>query len=627
MINELGSPDPSRRRASAEGLSSSDERALFQLIKALKDGNAGVQDAAMHSIVSIGGEAAAYMIIPMLREEAYVRNMALIILGELGGTALPYLYPLLNDKDDDVRKFAVDLIAGIGHCGCPEKLRELLREDPNPNVRVSAAKAIGLLGCKEAIADLTEALKDSEWVCFAAIEALVSLNGAGSVEPMVSLLESGSEPVRFEAIQALSGMGTARSMEVLLKHLSNTEIGEFEKSMTVRALLNAGIVPEIGGVYELLMDMLQNGEWDDKILALAGLSRLGDERALYKIVDMAGSLDPSEPDAEDKFHAFRDAVMHFGCSEQLLNLLNGGRLRYRGLAFLIGLFGDMKCLQAVPRLVELLKTDLRDVKRASMNALKDMDDESVAWAAMEAVEEDDAQVRKAAVSALGKIGDSSSSPAIFRLLEQETEGGVLEEAVKAILKIDPATFYSRLKSFGELVRILAGKFSDDGTVLLGLADGESVPVRCSALKRLGQLGGEQAGQKLIQAASDAEPEIRKSAVMAMGDGAAFRKQLLEAIKDEDMWVRLYAVKSLGGSPDAESLEAIKTALTDEGVPVVLSAIDVLARHDFADEAAARTIFETLLTHPEEAVRARAGLELATDEGSCPAGDKECGTGA
>jgi len=115
LIRDLSHADPSKRYAAAEGLTCSDERALYPLIKALRDENAGVQDAAMRSLISLGGEVTAYMVIPLLRDLPYLRNTALIILKAIGTASIPLLRPLLSDKDDDVRKFAIDLISDIGY--------------------------------------------------------------------------------------------------------------------------------------------------------------------------------------------------------------------------------------------------------------------------------------------------------------------------------------------------------------------------------------------------------------------------------------------------------------------------------------------------------------------------------
>src|SRR5271157_187624 len=114
LIQKLKDKDASVRKRIIGELASGDERAVYPLLKALSDENVGVQDAAMRSLIAIGGEVTAYMVLPLLRENTYLRNTALIILTKLGSVSVPFLYPLLKDKDDDVRKFSIDLLADIG---------------------------------------------------------------------------------------------------------------------------------------------------------------------------------------------------------------------------------------------------------------------------------------------------------------------------------------------------------------------------------------------------------------------------------------------------------------------------------------------------------------------------------
>ena len=376
LINELGSGDASARRRAAEELSSGDERALLPLIKALGDKNPGVQDAAMRSLIDIGGEAAAYMVLPLLRGDAFIRNTAVIILQEIGADAVPMLGPLLNDKDEDIRKFAIDMIYEIGSCDRPDVLLAILKGDPNPNVRVSAAKALGALRYEQAVPALIEALRDTEWVCFSALEALSQIKDNSSVEAVAELLYSPSEAVRSEAIQAAAAIGTEDALNALREHLAMEDLPESEKLLTVRGLLSAGVVPESKGAAETMLNLLMEGDWDDKLLAFMGLSAIKDERALFHIIDAAGSISPSSPDSEHKFHEIKSALMGFGCQEALLTLVNDGRLKFKGLAFLIELLGEMRCAEAAPLIRPLLASNLHDIKKASAKALWELEGNS-----------------------------------------------------------------------------------------------------------------------------------------------------------------------------------------------------------------------------------------------------------
>jgi HEAT repeat protein len=260
LMRDLLHTDPSRRYAAAEALSCADERALYPLIKALRDENPGVQDAAMRSLISIGGEVAAYMAIPLLREEPHLRNMALIILKTVGSASIPHIRPLLSDKDDDIRKFAVDLISEIGYCACMDGIVHLLGNDPNPNVRVSAAKAIGILRYRDALPQLIIALKDDEWVCFAALEALALLKDESSISQVSLLLDGPSDAVRIAAIETLGAIGTSGAANALHGHL--LKAGGYEKSLTVKSLVTMGVIPSCNlKITYIKYPLVQKSKW------------------------------------------------------------------------------------------------------------------------------------------------------------------------------------------------------------------------------------------------------------------------------------------------------------------------------------------------------------------------------
>jgi HEAT repeat protein len=187
----------------------------------------------MRSIIAIGGEVAAYMYLPLLREGPLLQNTARIILRQIGLAAVPLLRPLLADKDDDVRTFAVDLISDIGSCDYPVEISRLLEADPNENVRASAARAIGTLGYREAIPGLVAALKDNEWVCFSALESLTLLRDDSSIEPVMALIDAPSETLHYAAIETLGKIRSTRLSPALIKRIPKAN--DIEKAAIIKS--------------------------------------------------------------------------------------------------------------------------------------------------------------------------------------------------------------------------------------------------------------------------------------------------------------------------------------------------------------------------------------------------------
>ncbi len=276
LLKDITHEDISKRRTAAELLSAGDERAIYPLLTALRDQNPGVQDAAMRSLIVIGGEVTAYMVVPLLREDSYLRNTAIIILREIGAPTVPLLYSLLKDKDDDVRKFALDLLIDINQNVDAAQIIPLLK-DPNQNARASAAKAVGVVMQQAGLPYLIEALKDDEWVVFSVLEALSKIPDNAAVQAIVELLDSPSITLRFAAIEALGSIGSPAASAPLLKHFLRAD--DMEKREAVKSLVKIGVTPSMSEISDILIDMLKNGDWEERTIALKGIVDLGEEKA------------------------------------------------------------------------------------------------------------------------------------------------------------------------------------------------------------------------------------------------------------------------------------------------------------------------------------------------------------
>lgn len=577
LLKALELPDPSKRRQASELLSGGDERALYPLIKALRDPNHGVQDAAMRSLISVGGEVTAYMVIPLLREEAYLRNTAMIILKEIGSRAVPFFNLLLVDKDDDIRKFAIDLICEIGVCEYPEAIARLLIEDPNPNVRASAAKAIGVLNYRTGLPQLIAALKDEEWVCFSALESLAVFRDDASISAIETLISSTSDALRFAAIEALGTIKSEHSGKALLNHLQRSD--GFEKTAVVKSLVQTGVTPSMPGVSEALMEMFKKGDWNDKTIALKGLVALGETKAVFDIADSAGSLDTSAPDTEDKLYMIKDALMNLAHSDSIIDALNNDSLKFRGRIILIEVLGDMQCREAVPHLLKFLGENIRDVRRASVRALAGMSNADARLTLIEGIEDYDGHIRRMSAEAIGKIGEKTAFEPMMQHLPNERYDDVKEEMVKALMLINESEFLSHINEFDPVVKSVIGRNAGDIYILLFLSEDGDSSVRASAISGLGRSGqphDERIFARLKKSVCDRVPDVRKAAVAAMGELRCCREGVESALKDEDTWVRINAIQALARFSDGDAISHFLHMINDKETPVVLTAIEAIA---------------------------------------------------
>lgn len=596
LLKDITAEDISKKRNAAELLADGDERAVYPLLKALRDENPGVQDVAMRSLIAIGGEATAYMVIPLLREDSYLRNTAIIILREIGAPTVPLLYSLLKDKDDDVRKFALDLLIDINQNVDAEKILPLLK-DPNQNARASAAKAVGVVMQQSGIPYLIEALHDDEWVVFSVLEALSKIQDNAAVCAIVELLDSPSITLRFAAIEALGSIGAPAASAPLLRHFLQAD--EMEKREAVKSLVKIGVTPSMSEIYAILADMLKNGDWEERMTALKGIVDLGEERAVADIADVGGSLDPSDPDSEDRLYRIKEALGAFGCNDNLLSCLDNPAIKYRGRVLVIEIIGELKCETAVPFLVKLIEGNLRDVRRASVRALGEISDDESRQALEDAVNDHDSHVRKAAINALGRIGDRSSFDILLKLLRIEQYRDVLEEIIQSMLMLDQNELFRHVSEFDAGRKEILAKYVNDQDTLIRLSEDENLQIRIAAVSGLGRLGSDAAQIRLRQLVKDPDPSLRKAAVMAMGDLRCCYGDIKAALHDEDMWVRIYAVKALGCSEDPAMLDVMILMLNDKEIPVVLSTIDAIAQIGGREAFSALAQLED---HEEPAIR-------------------------
>ncbi len=608
----LNDEDPSERRYAAEELTYFDERAVYPLIKALKDESPAVQDAATQALIAIGtsldedrfssnpGELVTYMVIPLLREEeAYIRNTALLILTEIGNKAPFLIYQLLKDKDPDVRKFGLDLIADIKSGFDGEKVIPLLK-DPNANVRAAAARAIGELRYEKAVSALIECLNDEEWVSFYVLQALASLRSSDAAKAIGELLlTTDSLLVKAEAIDTLGKIGTQEVIEPLLKYYPIAT--KDEKREIIKALVRVEALPKDEDIKDELLSLIKEGEWEEKALAFKGVKITNLKEAVPLLVEEAGKLDPSCFDYDEKISLIQDTLLGIDSEEELLFLLEKDKLKYRAKAFVINTLGKMRSTKAIPTLLRFLEDIKRDIRIASAKALGNIGDkESVQPLVARSVEDVDVNVRKAAIEALGMIRAKEAFEPLLELVQKETYPDVIESIVISLIEIDQDRFLNNLKSYSTEVKLAVANVTYSLDILNMLLQCDILDVRKAAIMALGKLGTPEAISKITEFIFSENKEIKKAAISALGEAQFCSDLLFECLNDEDPWIRYYTVKALSKSCEPEILiEKLTPLLDDPFPPVVIATIEVLS---FFGGSEIYDILYSKKEHPNKEIR-------------------------
>lgn len=163
------------------------------------------------------------------------RSAACWILGQLRDPrALPTLLRLVKAKESviswEAAKALIILKSKVG----THDLTRILRRGKATHNRAAAAYVLGLLGSKEAIQALIDALEsaDSPEVRSHVAEALGNIGHYIATNPLISSLSDKSSRVRFSAAFALGEIGNQRAIPAL-RRLSSTDRAKVSGGGTV----------------------------------------------------------------------------------------------------------------------------------------------------------------------------------------------------------------------------------------------------------------------------------------------------------------------------------------------------------------------------------------------------------
>lgn len=215
-------------------------------------------------------------------------------------------------------------------------------------------------------------------------------------------------------------------------------------------------------------------------------------------------------------------------------------------AYALGQMG-LRAESAVPDLIAALKDSDSRVRRDAVTSLgriynlttKGPEVRGVVLALIEALGDEDLEVRVSAASALGGIGPEARAgvPALVKLLNDPSEA----------VRIQAANVLASFAGLGEL-----GSETRDATYsLVVLLKDKSPSMRSSAANAIGAIGPEArtAIPNLMALLKDENPEVRRAAAFALAmmrqEAKAAIPSLLSLLNDEEAQVNFGAISALG----------------------------------------------------------------------------------
>jgi HEAT repeat protein len=248
----LADEDHYVRRAAMQGLGAQGpaaKAAISDLEKASTDPNLPNRVTARVALIRIAGpsEERVSALADLLRLKEPCDGAAAYAATELGRlgrkakSAAPQLLKALKHTDAQVRVDAADALGRVG--ADPEKavaaLIALLKDDPEREVRRSAAAALGNLGpaAVSAVPALRQAMRGEGGGWWVAADAIGKIGGPDAVSALVEALESKDGDVRLTAIKRLGALsGAAVAAAKVLEKARKDDPRELNRKAAAEAL-------------------------------------------------------------------------------------------------------------------------------------------------------------------------------------------------------------------------------------------------------------------------------------------------------------------------------------------------------------------------------------------------------
>ena len=492
-------------------------------------------------------------------------SSALQLLSLTGVDVTEALISLLQQPDADLR---IQAALALGTQRRPEAIQALTAafDDPDVNVRFHAIEAIGKIGKQVhpgAIDRLADIATSSDFfLAFPAIAALVRIGDALVGPRLAGLLDDGM--LGGVAAEALGAIGDEDAVAPLVAALGSS-VPAVEPVVDALAGIHRRYQTLPGGAAAIEDTVSRTVSAAGVARIIAALPRATGETLKHLVIVLGWMNDPAIPGAlaqllgsVDARHEVIEALVRFGVSavELLIDQLRADDVdAKRSAVVALGRMGDSR---ATPALTDvLLDEEQREVWVATAGALARLGDGRAFEALLSRLGDEDAAVRQAAIGALNSIGHPAMGARIAILMD-DRRAFVRESAVKI------AGYFG----YAECTERAFARCQD-----------QDETVRAAALEHLPYFENAEAIDVLASALAHDRPRARAAAAHALGSmsGPLAQRLLVNALDDPEPWVRYFAAIGLGRHGLTSALDALDTrARTDAVVHVSVAAIEAIA---------------------------------------------------
>ena len=491
--------------------------------------------------------------------------------GQRGDASLSALQTLPGEQVD---RFLIELagdatgarrdqiVVALGGVRDPEALEILVSvATGSPRHRPAAWQALGVSRAPGAIGALLGLLPEATPGDSYGVAAALAARSEPEARVALRSLALGDDSLADAALGALATVSDPRATELLLARYD--EEGRLPPAEALTFLATSG--GEEG--WQLLEEVLAEGNQSDRNSVIWALQMRGDEDAVSRLIDLAQSDPMTGSAAMGALEVMGEGARH-GLRSILVQRIEDGEDGDWGQS--MQTLARLGGVEARTLLESRLETGTQMERMNALSALGSMEDP---------------EARTTLTSVFRTSEDSAMRSQALSTLLWSGDGLPAELVDEALADADPA-----------LVAQVVGALPQTGLAdveerLVGLAGSDDLGVRTAALGALTQTGGGQAEELLVSALAD--PDVAQSALwnlQTLGTPGA-RDAIRSAASSDDSTLRVQAIGALGADSSSEALELLAGALDTEDVGVVGASLSALQGR--GNTAAAAAIAEYL----------------------------------
>jgi len=275
------------------GATSADPATVDALVKALKDPDAGVREAAAESLGRLGdARGQEGLMVAAADSDVRVRLAAVEALAQLEDVrSIPVYVRALKDSNVGVRRAAAEALAGMDEA--PQTVEPLVSAlgDADVHVRLAAVQGLAARKDKRALAALGGLAKDSSpEVRAAAVAALGEMEDPTAVPALTAALKDDNEEVRAHAVRALGNLGSPKATSALIE--ATKDRSAEVRSQAAAALAETHDASNSGAVVSALKALLDDSSAEVREQSIDALSEIRDAGAVQALIAAMQSKDP-----------------------------------------------------------------------------------------------------------------------------------------------------------------------------------------------------------------------------------------------------------------------------------------------------------------------------------------------